>query len=721
MNKILNFMKTNKGLILIVVLLSGVLFVAFTNNYKTDKVISQKQKLLAKVGELLETQHYSPQDINDAFSKKIFTKFINELDGDKCLFTETDIDALKKYETTLDDEIHGKDEFQFLPAINAVYNKRTDEIILLYKEILKNPFDFSVDEDYTIDGERVPFPKNDTVRKDRLRKKLKYMALERYVDLLEQKEKSVVDSIKNKPNTQLEIDARTRVQKAMDKIYGRIKAKFNDDERFNAYVNVITNQMDPHSDYFPPVEKRAFDEMMSGRFFGIGAQLQEQDGNIKISSLIPAYPAQRSGEIDVNDIIVKVAQGNEEPVEITGYDIQDAVKLIRGKRDTEVKLTIKKVDGTTKVVSIIRAEIVQDESYARSAVYTDANGDKIGYLYLPDFYADFERANGARCSEDVAVEIKKLKAANVKGIVLDLRYNGGGSLYEVVQMVGLFVPQGPVVLVRDKDGKSTPLPSDSRGGNNAVLYDGPLTVMVNEASASASEIFAAAIQDYGRGIIVGSSTYGKGTVQRNVPLSRQIDFMNNAQPDLGFVKLTFQKFYRISGGSTQLKGVTPDVVVPDMLDYLKIREKDNTAALAWDEIKKVNYQTYKTADVNSQVISKVNNEISNNTSFKLIKDNTSWLSKHSEEPRTLKLDKFKEYQKSVASTAAQTLSLIKLKQELEISVLKEDYDKFYNNADKQKGERYQAWLKGIKSDLYISESFDIIRSMITANAFAAKN
>jgi len=713
-------MKTNKGLILIVVLLSGALFVAFTNNYKTDKVISQKQKLLAKVGELLETQHYSPQDINDAFSKKIFTKFINELDGDKCLFTETDIDALKKYETTLDDEIHGKDEFQFLPALNAVYTKRTDEIIVLYKEILKNPFDFSVDEDYTIDGERVPFPKNDADRKDRFRKKLKYMALERYVDLLDQKEKSVVDSIKSKPNAQLEIDARTRVQKAMDKIYGRIKAKFNDDERFNAYVNVITNQMDPHTDYFPPVEKRAFDEMMSGRFFGIGAQLQEQDGNIKISSLIPAYPAQRSGEIDVNDVIVKVAQGNDEPVEITGYDIQDAVKLIRGKRDTEVKLTIKKVDGTTKVVSIIRAEIVQDESYARSAVYTDANGDKIGYLYLPDFYADFERANGARCSEDVATEIKKLKAANVKGIVLDLRYNGGGSLYEVVQMVGLFVPQGPVVLVRDKDGKSTPLPSDSRVVNNSVLYDGPLTVMVNEASASASEIFAAAIQDYGRGIIVGSSTYGKGTVQRNVPLSRQIDFMNNEQPDLGFVKLTFQKFYRISGGSTQLKGVTPDVVVPDMLDYLKIREKDNTASLGWDEIKKANYQTCKTAAINAQVISKMNSEIASNNAFKLLKDNTSWLSKHSEEPRTLKLDKFKEYQKNVAATGAQTLSLIKLKQELDMTVLKEDYDKFYNNTDKQKGERYQAWLKSIKSDLYISESFGIIKSVLSANAAAAK-
>jgi carboxyl-terminal processing protease len=245
--------------------------------------------------------------------------------------------------------------------------------------------------------------------------------------------------------------------------------------------------------------------------------------------------------------------------------------------------------------------------------------------------------------------------------------------------------------------------------------------MVNEASASASEIFAAAIQDYGRGIIVGSSTYGKGTVQRNVPLSSPIDFMNNAQSDLGFVKLTFQKFYRISGGSTQLKGVTPDVIVPDMLDYLKIREKDNTASLGWDEIKKANYQTCKTAAINAQVISKMNSEIANNNAFKLLKDNTSWLSKHSEEPRTLKLDKFKEYQKNVAATGAQTLSLIKLKQELDMTVLKEDYDKFYNNADKQKGERYQAWLKSIKSDLYISESFDIIKSMLSANAAAAKN
>jgi carboxyl-terminal processing protease len=235
--------------------------------------------------------------------------------------------------------------------------------------------------------------------------------------------------------------------------------------------------------------------------------------------------------------------------------------------------------------------------------------------------------------------------------------------------------------------------------------------MVNEASASASEIFAAAIQDYGRGVIVGSSTYGKGTVQRNVPLSRQTDFMNSPQSDLGFVKLTFQKFYRISGGSTQLKGVTPDVVVPDMLDYLKIREKDNAAALGWDEIKKADYQISKNATTNSITIKKINDEIAANNTFKLIKDNASWLSKHSEEPRTLQLEKYKEYQKNVAATVAQNSSLLKLKQELNMTVLKEDNDKFYNNADKQKGERYQAWLKSIKSDIYISESIDIIKSL----------
>ena len=498
--------------------------------------------------------------------------------------------------------------------------------------------------------------------------------------------------------------------KGMEKIYSRLKTKFVGDERFNTYVNIIANLMDPHTDYFPPVEKRVFDEQMSGRFFGIGAQLQEQDGMIKIATLMPAYPAQRSGEISVNDIILKVAQGKEVPVDIIGFDITDAVKLIRGKKDTEVQLTIKKVDGTTKVVSLTRAEIVQDEAYVRSAIINNNLGEKIGYIWVPDFYANFEDVNGARCSEDVAKEIVKLKAANINGLIVDLRYNGGGSLYEVVQMVGLFVPGGPVVQVRDKDGKSTVL--DDR--TTSVLYNGPLTVMVNEASASASEIFAAAIQDYNRGIIVGSSTYGKGTVQRNIPLTRRIDFLGNIDgtKDLGFLKLTFQKFYRINGGSTQLKGVTPDISLPDVYEHLKIREKDNASSLVWDEISKANYVPYKNKYYTSELIKKENEEVSKNSTFKLIQQNSVWLNNKMDEPKPLQLEKYKEYQKKISSTVEQNNKLTRLNEILNIDVLKEDYDKFYNNSDKAKGERYQSWLKAIKTDLYINQSVKITKNII---------
>lgn len=701
-------MKSTKGLVLLAVLLVGISVVAFTKNNKnvTD---NPKQKLLTTVVDLVEKQHYAPQVIDDNFSKKIFEKYFDELDGDRILFTESDINSLRKYETTLDNEMHGEG-FDFIPALNNIYNKRTDEVIAQQKEILSKAFNFSVDETYIVDADKLPFAKTEAEKKDRLRKKLKLMTLDRFVDLQKERDSSVIDSIKQKSDVQLEVEARAKVQKAIDKIYNRIKTKFTDDERFNSYVNLITTQMDPHTDYFAPVEKRAFDEDMSRRFYGIGAQLQETDGNIKIAALMPSYPAQRCGEIVVGDIIVKVAQADGEPVEITGYDISDAVKLIRGKKDSQVKLTMKKQDGTTKVVTLTRAEIVQDEGYARSAIIEDTNGDKIGYIYLPEFYADFYNANGARCSEDVANELIKLKAAGVKGITLDLRFNGGGSLQDVINMVGLFIPSGPVVQVRDKTGKATPLEdNDSR-----VLYDGPLVVMVNELSASASEIFAAAIQDYGRGIIVGSSsTYGKGTVQRQISLNNAFSFSNTPVNDMGSVKLTFQKFYRVSGGSTQLKGVTPDVVFPDVLDYLKIREKDNASALAWDNIAKANYAPYNKLAINcTDIAKKENDAIAVNPTFKLIKDNTAWLNKKQDEPRSLEINKYKAYQKDVAATVAQNNNVLKAKTELKVDVAKEDADKFYNNPDKAKGERYVAWLKNLKTDLYLSETINVVKLMI---------
>ena len=711
MDNIIKFMKSTKGLILLALIAFAGIFVAFKKSSPfTDKTSTQQQQLLSSVTQLLEKQHYSPKKIDDNFSKVLFNKFLNDLDYDKTLFTQADIKALKKFETKLDDEMHGSN-LEFLPTLNPIYDKRVSQVITLYKDILSKPFKFDVDEKIVVDTDKEPFAKDEKERNDRFRKKLKLLALERFVDLQEAREKATVDSIKSRTDAELEKEAREKVLKAMDRFYNRIKAKFNDEERFNTYINAIANTMDPHTDYFPPVEKRAFDESMSNRFYGIGAQLGEQDGTVKIVNIMAGGPAWKQGELMANDVILKVAQGAGEPVDIAGYEVTDAVKLIRGTLGSEVRLTVKKEDGTIKTISIIREKINQDESAVRSAIVNEG-GNKIGYIYLPDFYANFEDAEGARCSDDVAAELEKLKKENVKGIVMDLRFNGGGSLQEVVNMVGLFIPQGPVVQVKDKEGRSLPLYDK----NPTVQYNGPLVVMVNEGSASASEIFAAAIQDYKRGLVVGStSTFGKGTVQRNLMLGNQLDYFNTDKQN-GAVKLTLQKFYRINGGSTQLKGVVPDVVVPDQYEYLKIREKHMPHALPWDEIAKANYSTQNTTQVTPELIAKAQDLINKVDAFNTVKQNSALLAQKTDAPKSLKLDVYKAEQKLVKTTVTATNNVLKLKDELDIKVMKEDEEKFFSNPDKPKGERYQAWLKQIKADLYIKETAKILNEIIISNS-----
>jgi len=712
MQKFKQFMKSSKGIVLSAIVLFAALFFAFKGiEYgKSDINITLRQRLVAAIGSLLEQEHYSPKPINDAFSKEVYKKYLNDLDGEKILFLQTDINGFKKFETTIDDEIHGS-AILFAPTVSAVFDKRIPELIGMYKEILSQPFDFITEESAILDGDKMDFAKDEKERKDRFRKLLKFLTLERYVDLQEVREKNKdTKDFVVKADTALEREARMKVLKIMDKKYDRIKGTFNEDQRFNAFLNTITNLMDPHTDYFPPIEKRAFDEEMSRRFYGIGAQLREDDAGIKIASVQTGGAAWKTGEVSANDVIVKVAQGKEEPVDVTGFATEDAVKLIRGNKGTEVRLTLKKLDGSIKVVTIIREEVSLDEALVRGAVIQNGP-DKIGYIYLPEFYADFEREDGNRCSEDVAKEVEKLKAENVKGIVLDIRNNGGGSLYEVVQMVGLFINQGPVVQVRDKEGKSSAL-NDKNAG---AIYDGPLAVMVNELSASASEIFAAAIQDYKRGIIIGSSsTYGKGTVQKTVPFGKPIDF-SSGRTEYGAVKLTFQKYYRINGGSVQLKGVTPDVVLPDAYEFYKIREKDNTASLPWDEITKVPFNTWNNADFTS-VVKSENDKIGQNKSLNLLRDNLAWLSKNAELPVSLNLQKYKDMQKQIKATVSQNNSLLKIKDEMAVAAMKVDNDKFYNNPDKVKGERYQAWLKSIKTDMYVDETVKMVSSLIHPEA-----
>jgi len=682
-------------------------FLAFKTMGKGNNIPpGNYEKIMKLVGEMLSHGHYSPQDINDAFSKKVFKKYITELDADKTIFLQSDIEALKKFETKIDDEIKGA-PVEFSLAVGKIFNKRAEESAAIINSILSVPFEFSTDEEVLLDTDKIGFVTTAAEQKDRWRKKLKFMTLERYADLLDVREKNKgKEGFVVKTDEELEKDARDRVKRIMDRTFERYRFKFNDDDKFNMYVNTITTTMDPHTEFFPPVDKRYFDEEMSGSFFGIGASLQYDDGNIKIASILTGSPAYKSGELQAGDIIQKVGQGKEEPVDLTGYLVTDAVKVIRGKKGTEVKLTVKKLDGGIKVVSLIRDKIVQDESFARSAIVNE-NGSKIGYIFLPEFYANFEDPNGNRCYIDVAKEVNKLKEEKVDGIVIDLRNNGGGSLYDVVQMAGLFIEDGPIVQVKDRDNKPSVLKDKDRN----VLYTGPLAVMVNEFSASASEIFAAAIQDYGRGVVIGStSTYGKGTVQRNIGLDPENGFsMSNS--DLGTIKLTLQKFYRINGGSTQLRGVSSDIVLPDNLEHLKVREKDSDDALPWDEITKASYKTWD-AGYSLETIKQLSNQrLENDPTFRLIAETTEWLSKQSEKKYSLQLDKYRKEQERIKASVKQLESLLKLKGQLDVSALPQEANRWAD--DKPKQERFAQWLKTLQKDIYLDQAVKVMNDIIS--------
>lgn len=710
---------SRKFLPVILVLTGAGLFLAFSTqgNSSHDNPKSKYARVLRNVGMLLEQGHYSPKKIDDEFSKTVLYKFAEEL-SDKNIFLAGDIASFKKFENRIDDEIHGADLESFF-FINELYLKRLAQTSLLYKDILAQPFDFTKNETVILDEDKQEYPKNEEERKEIWRKRLKYMTLTKYVDMQNDRDKNKdKKDYKPKSDSTLEREARDAVRKQIERYFTTKKNHDNIDENFSTFVNVITSTMDPHTNYFPPIDKRSFDEGMRGSFFGIGAQLKEDDGKIKIASLITGMPAWKGGELRVDDELIKIGQGSQEPVDVTGYSVTDAIKLIRGsEKGTEVRLTIRRLDGTVKVIAIIRDEIKLDDTFVKSAII---NGDhKIGYIYLPEFYINYEDPTGAKCSEDVAREIKKLKEENVEGIIMDLRGNGGGSLPEVIKMAGLFIEDGPVCVVKGRDERPTQL----KDKDKSVLYNGPLTVMVDEFSASASEIFAAAIQDYKRGIVIGStSTYGKGTVQRNIPLNPDNDNPlsgGKKSDDLGYVKLTLQKFYRINGGSTQLRGVTPDIILPDRNEYLKFREKDNKAALAWDEIPKVDYKAWNSTISNDLAVKHTYDQLNTNTTFGKIKSNVDWLSKYTEKEYSLNIVKYKEEQKKLKETFKQLEELYKLSKELNITNIPSDT--VVINAAKEKIEKNTKWLKAIRSDIYIDENVKVINKMITQSATAKRD
>jgi carboxyl-terminal processing protease len=723
MQKIADFIMSKKFIPVILVLTAASFFIAFQSQGKNDGDDNPKNryaKILRNVGILLEEGHYSPKKIDDTFSKEVFKKFLEELDGEKNILLQSDIDGFKKLETVVDDEIHGSPIESFF-TVNTVYLKRLSEVTEVYKVILSKPFDFTANEEVEMDPEKRAFPANEKERYETLRKSVKYEVLSRFAALQEDREKNrEKKDFKVKADSTLEREARESVHRQINRYMATKKNRETNDENFSTFVNAITTTMDPHTSYFPPIDLRTFNEGMRGSFFGIGAQLQEDEGKIKIASLISGGPAWKSGELKEKDEILKVGQGKEEPVDVTGYAVTDAVKLIRGaEKGSEVRLTIRKIDGTTKVISLIRDDVKLEDVYVKSAII---NGEhKIGYIYLPEFYADFENANGPRCADDVAKELEKLKAEKVEGIVMDLRGNGGGSLYDVVQMAGLFIEDGPICQVKARGDKAKVL--DDR--DKSVKYSGPLAVMVDETSASASEIFAAAIQDYKRGIIIGStSTYGKGTVQRNIPLNPQSEnnlFSNTKADDLGTVKLTLQKFYRINGGATQLEGVVPDVVLPDRMEYLKFREKDNPDALQWDKISQAPYKTWPSTYSPEAIINNAKDATSKNANFEKIRTNVEWLEKNKDRKYSLNIQQFKEDQKQLKAVYKQLEEAYKLSKAIDIKYLVADNKATVADTATIEAARNKQWLKVRSEDVFIDKSVQVVNSMIVQSNLAKRN
>lgn len=672
-----------------------------------------KEKLILKaVLTMMQQVHFKNPPLDDNFSHRLYDTYMDRLDGMKRFLIMEDLDLLDDYQDSLDDQIR-TDDLKFFEISYKLINNSIDKTRKWYPELLSQPFDFTIKDSIETDGEKRSYAKDDAELKEFWRSYLKYETLTRLSDKIKEQETATeVPEGGKKSIAELEADARKDVLEVFDEWYERMD-KVRRSDRFEMYVNSITNVYDPHSDYFNPKEKEDFDINMSGRLEGIGARLQMDGDFTKVVAVIPGGPAWKQKELEVDDKIFKVQQETEtEPVDVTGWLVDEVVTLVRGPKGTKVTLTVRKTDGSVREITILRDEVILDEGFAKSAILElEGSVGNVGYITLPKFYADFENPNGRSCAEDVEIEVKKLMQANVKGIILDLRNNSGGSLNDVVQMTGLFIEDGPIVQVKGRDAA----PYVLKDKDEKVVYTGPLVVMVNTQSASASEILAAAIQDYGRGVIVGSrSTFGKGTVQRFFDLDKTISGFDEFKP-LGDVKITLQKFYRVNGGSTQLKGVTPDINLPDNQQYIDSGEKEMDYPMEWTEIAPVQYgqdivdlhkmdQLKAKSDARVKASPQFSKVITNALRIKDIR-NESVVPLQLDEFRALDIareEESKEFKKSFGK-------IDKLKTE-NLAI-----DLQSIQVDSSKVGRNEAWLETMGKDIYLEETLLIMKDLMSFN------
>ena len=661
----------------------------------------------------LENMHLSNKKINDALSKDAFKVYLERIDYGKQFLLESDVKELRsKYETKFDDMLDSGN-LTILDDTSALMNKRIGDIEKYIEKLLEKPLDYNKKEMIETDPKKRTFMKTEKDLFAHWERLMKFEIEGRIVDMEEERDGLALDEKGNKKKatmekklTEVEIEkeARSKVLKSYKKIFSRLANEKRSD-KLDKFYNSITKIFDPHTNYLVPEEKEDFDIDMSGKLEGIGAILREDNGYIKVEKIVPGSASWKTKEIEAEDVIMKVGQGKDEPVDVVDMPLRDAVKLIRGKKGTEVRLTIKKPNGLIKVVPIERDVVEIEESYAKGTVLEmGATKSKVGYINIPKFYRDFNDRAGRNVTDDTKREIERLKKEGVDGLILDLRNNGGGALEDAKLISGLFIKTGPVVQVK----ASRPPVDVLTDTDPEVVFDKPVIVLINRFSASASEIVAAALQDYGRAIVVGGEfSHGKGTVQAVVDLDGYVSPMAKAYSPLGALKITIQKFYRVNGGSTQYKGVTPNIVLPDQFSHLESGEKFLEYSIPWGEVKPVKYDLWpKKYDI-AKLKANSAARVKKSEKFKHILDSMKWYKDQKE--RTKRSVAMKDFEKERKDIREKT-DVFKKEEENKNLVVKD----LSGTKDKAQQEKFEDFAKTLRKDPVVEESMSIMDDMLKA-------
>ena len=669
------------------------------------------QTIMVSVKNTLSYLHYSPKPINDAYSQDVYDKYFEGVDASKRYFLQSDMDEFKKHYTKLDDYLNQGNLVFYKLTIDRLY-QRVDEIDKMTQDILSKPINLEENDELILEPKKRVNPIDAKQQREEWKKYIKYNILQEIETLTskeeaqKKKKDSVVnnklpDTIKYAPTTaeQKRVKATSEVKDLITDSFRRFKKRKKMDW-FSVYMNAYTEVFDPHTNYFSPKNKEEFDMQFVGKVIGIGALIQEKKGYLYLGELTIGAPAWKSKQLTAGDKILKVkSKPNEEPVNVVGMLSDEAVRLIRGEKGTPVTLTVEKKDKTIKEVTMIREEVAIEDTFARSIVVNSKNGKKYGFIYLPSFNVDFEDPKGRNASDDIKAELIKLKKENVEGIILDLRSNGGGSLTEVGDIMGLFMNAGPYVQVKDSRGKIQVLSNKS----NDPIWTGPLVVMQNELSASASEILAGAFQDYGRAAVIGSpSSFGKGTVQTFVELNRFL----NTNDDFGALKLTIQKFYRVSGESTQRKGVEADLKMKDFFSYAEVGERFDQFALPWDKIETTSYKKLTGLNI-PQLQAELDKQLADNKNYKMLQESAEWKEAlDKEETITLNQTKFNELMKKRKAQIDKFKGLDKFNNGLKFTLHTDEAERI--KKDEAFAKKTENWRKNLERDFYLEETVDVL-------------